>query len=248
MAPDPEDVARVSDADGLTRAASARAFLVHLLTASGAALGLLALVAAVERHWSLMFAWLGLALIVDAMDGTFARKLKVAEVLPRWSGESLDLVVDFVTYSFVPAYAIAVSGLVPDPVALPMGVLIVITSGLYFADRRMKMADNCFRGFPALWNLAAFYVLLLRLDPWINAIAIAALAALSFVPFPFVHPVRVRRLRALNVALVVVWAILAIYAIARDMAPGFWITTALAAIGIYFLAIGLLGRLGADRG
>jgi phosphatidylcholine synthase len=235
-----DDAARPPD--GVARPALARAFLVHLLTASGAAIGLLALVAAVDGNWSLMFVWFGLALIVDGIDGTFARRLKVAERLPRWSGETLDLVVDFVTYSFVPAYAIAMSGLIPDIVALPAGVIIVMTSGLYFADRRMKMSDNYFRGFPALWNIAAFYLLLLRLDPWINAAVVVALAALSFAPFPFVHPFRVRRLRVVNVVLLVAWSALAIIALDRYLVPGLWVSAGLVAIGLTFLGVGLLRR------
>lgn len=238
MPPDPGDAEPHSDA----RSALARAFLVHLLTASGAALGLLALVAAVDGQWSLMFVWLGLALIVDGIDGTFARRLKVAERLPRWSGETLDLVVDFITYSFVPAYAIAMSGLIPDILALPAGAVIVVTSGLYFADRRMKMSGDYFRGFPALWNIAAFYLLLLRLDPWINAAVVAVLAALSFAPFPFIHPVRVRRLRVVNIVLLIAWAVLAIVALDRYLVPGFWVSAALVAIGLYFLGVGLLRR------
>src|SRR5262249_40610919 len=121
-----------------------RSFAVHLLTASGAALGLLALVAAIGGKWSLMFVWLGLAVIVDAIDGPMARHFRIAERLPRWSGETLDLVVDFVTYDFVPAYAIASSGLLPAWVGLAAGVVIVVTSALYFSDRRMKTADNYF--------------------------------------------------------------------------------------------------------
>ena len=61
-----------------------------------------------------MFFCLGLALVVDGVDGPLAREFKVAELLPRWSGETLDLIVDFTTYVFVPAYAIAASGLLPD--------------------------------------------------------------------------------------------------------------------------------------
>ena len=105
-----------------------------------------------------MFVWLGVALIVDGVDGTIARRLKIAEVLPRWSGDVLDLVVDFVTYVFVPAYAIAAGGLLPPPLAIPLGIVIVVTGALYFADREMKTADYYFRGFPALWNVAAFYL------------------------------------------------------------------------------------------
>jgi phosphatidylcholine synthase len=243
MATDPEDRAHAAVAavaGHASRSALVRAFLVHLLTASGAALGLLALVAAVDGRWSVMCAWFGLALIVDGIDGTFARRLKVAERLPRWSGETLDLVVDFVTYSFVPAYAIAASGLLPGSVALPAGVVIVMTSGLYFADRRMKMAGNYFRGFPALWNIAAFYLLLLRLDPWVNAAVVAALAALSFAPFRFIHPLRVRRWRAANVVLLVVWSVLGIVALDHDLAPGPLVSAGLVAIGLYVLGAGLL--------
>ena len=91
----------------------ALAFLVHIFTALGAALGLLALIAAVRDEWAMMFLWLGLALLVDGIDGTFARALHVAERVPRWSGETLDLVIDFITYVFVPAYAIVGSGIMP---------------------------------------------------------------------------------------------------------------------------------------
>ncbi len=89
-----------------------------------------------------MFWCLGAALFVDGIDGTFARKFRVAEVLPRWSGDVLDLVVDFITYVFVPAYAIAASGLLPPVLAIPAALLIVVTSALYFADRDMKTAGQ----------------------------------------------------------------------------------------------------------
>ena len=92
---------------------------IHIFTACGAALALLALILATGGHWAAMFFCLGLALIVDGVDGPLARAFKVAEVLPRWSGETLDLVVDFVTYVFVPAYAIAASGYLPQLLAIP---------------------------------------------------------------------------------------------------------------------------------
>jgi phosphatidylcholine synthase len=222
--------------------AKIRAFGVHILTASGAGFALLALFAAIDQRWTSMFAWLGLALLVDAFDGTLARRYKVAQVLPRWSGDSLDFVVDFVTYVFVPAYAIARSGLLPEHLAIPSALLIVITSTLYFADRRMKTADNYFRGFPVLWNLVAFYLLLLRPGPWICGVLVAALAALTFAPFPFIHPVRVARLRNLNIALMVVWSGLALIALIQDMKPGIWISGLLCAIGLYFLTAGYLRR------
>src|SRR6266702_1553315 len=136
----------------------ARAFAVHVFTAAGAALALAALIYAVRGQWPAMFLCLGIALIVDGVDGSIARWLKVAELLPRWSGEVLDLVVDFVTYVFVPAYAIAAGGVLPPWLGAPGGIVIVMTGAIYFADRQMKTADNYFRGFPTLWNVVALPV------------------------------------------------------------------------------------------
>ncbi len=213
--------------------------LVHVLTASGAALALLALLAAVRGGWPEMFAWLGAALVVDAADGPLARYFRVADRLPRWSGETLDLVVDFLTYVFVPAYAIAASGVLGPPLDVAAGIVIVVTGGLYFADRRMKTHDNYFRGCPALWNCVAFYLLLLRPSSWFWAAAIAALAVLTFVPFPVIHPMRVKRLRPLNLLLLAAWVALGFVALVRDLAPGAWITGGLVAIGLYVLAAGV---------
>ena len=222
--------------------ASIRAFVVHIFTACGAALAFLALILATGGHWAAMFICLGLALIVDAIDGPLARNFKVAEVLPRWSGETLDLIVDFVTYVFVPAYAIAASGFLPPALAIPSGIVVVITGALYFADREMKTRDNYFRGFPAVWNLAAFYLYLLEPPPWAAAGMVITLAALTFVPIRFVHPLRVQHWRVLNIALMAVWAALALLAVMQDLEPGPYVTLPLAAIAAYFLIAGLLRR------
>jgi len=187
----------------------ASAFLVHILTASGAALALLALLAATRGDWAMMFIWLGVALVVDAIDGPIARAIEVADMLPRWSGEVLDLVVDFTTYVFVPAYAIATSQLMPGALSLAAGLVVAVTGTLYFADRNMKTADNFFQGFPAVWNLIVFYLLLLKPGPMTCASVIALFAVLTFVPVRFVHPFRVRRLRTVTTALLALWAVLA---------------------------------------
>ena len=115
---------------------------------TGAALALAALIYAVRGDWPAMFVCLGIALIVDGLDGAFARRLRVAELLPRWSGDVLDLVVDFTTYVFVPAYAIATGGLLPELLALPAGFLIVVTGALYFADQRDEDRGQLFSRLP----------------------------------------------------------------------------------------------------
>ncbi len=217
-----------------------RAFAIHVLTASGVAFGLLALILATGGHWAAMFFVLGMALLVDGIDGPLARLFNVKETLPRWSGDVLDVVVDFVTYVFVPAYAIAASGLLPEATAIPAGVIVCITGALYFADRNMKTDDNYFRGFPAVWNLAAFYLYLLQPPPWIAAAGVGVLAALTFVPLRFLHPLRVRRLRLLNVVLLVAWAMLAFIAVVTNLQPGPVVTIPLSAIAVYFFLAGLL--------
>jgi phosphatidylcholine synthase len=226
------------------RFAEVRAFAVHVFTALGAALGLLALIFATGGHWAAMFFTLGLALLVDGIDGPLARRFKVQELLPRWSGEGLDFVVDFITYVFVPAYAIAASGYLPQTLAIPLAALIVVTGALYFADGNMKTEDNYFRGFPAVWNLVAFYIFVLAPHPWAGAAAIVALAVLTFVPVRFVHPLRVRQGRIINIVLMVVWAAFAFIAVATDLEPGSYVTAGLSVIALYFLVAGLLRRAG----
>ncbi len=213
----------------------AAAFSVHIFTAMGAGVALLAMLEAVREHWASMFGWLGVALVIDAIDGPIARKLDVKRLQPDWSGDVLDLVVDFVTYVFVPAYAITASGLLLPLAAPLLGIGIVVTSALYFGDRRMKAADNHFRGFPALWNAAAFYLFLLQFRPWISSLAIAILIVLTFVPVHVLHPIRVVRLRWLTLLLLAAWAVLAIYTLARDFDVGAPVVAGLCAIAAYMV-------------
>src|ERR1700742_178049 len=202
------DQSSQQDSASTSRAARAAAFSVHIFTAMGAGIALIALLEAVREHWAAMFAWLGAALIVDAIDGPIARRLDVVRLQPDWSGEVLDLVVDFVTYVFVPAYAITASGLLLPLAAPVLGVGIAVSGALYFADRRMKSDDNHFRGFPGLWNMAAFYLFLLHWPPGASSLAVAVLIALTFMPFNVVHPVRVARLRWLTLTLIGVATVL----------------------------------------
>jgi phosphatidylcholine synthase len=217
-----------------------RAFTVHIFTATGAALALLAMILATGGHWAAMFLCLGLALVVDGADGPLARAFDVQKLLPRWSGDTLDLVVDFTTYVFVPAYAISASGLLPQWLAIPAGIVVVISGALYFSDRKMKTKDNYFHGFPAVWNLTAFYLYLLEPPEWVAAIAVVVLAALSFAPIKFLHPLRVQHWRLFNIVLLALWAVLAFVAVVEDLSPGIYITLPLSLIAIYFFAVGLL--------
>ena len=214
----------------------AAAFSVHIFTAMGAGIALLALLEAVREHWASMFAWLGRG--ADHRCASTARwrdKLDVMRLQPNWSGEVLDLVVDFVTYVFVPAYAITASRLLLPLAAPILGLGIVVSSALYFADRRMKADDNHFRGFPALWNAAAFYLFLLHPPPALASLVVAVLIALTFVPFHVLHPIRVVRLRWLTLWLLGAWALLALYTLACDFEVGAPVIAGLCAIAVYIV-------------
>jgi phosphatidylcholine synthase len=219
-----------------------RAFLVHVLTASGAGLAFIALIFATSDYWEPMFLTLGLALIVDGLDGPLARKFDVAQRLPRWSGDILDLVVDFLTYVFVPAYAMGASGLIPGWLGLASGLIVCITGALYFADKEMKTRDNYFKGFPAVWNVVAFYIFLVQPPAWASFLAVISLAALTFAPVKFVHPLRVAEFRALNIVLMGAWAVLALWVLVDSFEQPAAVTWALALMAVYFLAAGLLRK------
>jgi len=221
----------------------AAAFSVHIFTALGAGVALIAMLEAVREHWTNMFGWLGVALVIDAIDGPIARRLDVVRLQPNWSGDILDLVVDFLTYVFVPAYAITASGLLLPLAAPILGIGIVVSSALYFADRRMKAADNHFSGFPALWNAAAFYLFLLHPPPVLSTLAVAILIVLTFVPIHVVHPFRVVRLRWLTLWLLAAWAVLAMITLVYDFNVGLPIIFGLCAIGAYVLGSNAAIRL-----
>lgn len=221
-----------------SRISFARAFAVHIFTALGGACALMALLAATNRDFTVMFAWLGVALFIDGIDGTFARRLDVKRAAPRWSGDALDLVVDFTTYVLVPAYALVVGGLLPQPLAIPLAAAVVVSSALYFADREMKTDDHHFKGFPALWNGVVFHLFLLKLAPVAAAIVVVVLIVLTFAPIKFVHPMRVVRLQVLTLAVVVAWSALSLYALFQNLDPPVPVAWLATACGLYLLGIG----------
>ena len=168
------------------------AWMVHALTASGAVLAFLALLATDRGDWRAAVLWLIVALIVDGIDGPLARLVDVKRRVPRVSGSTLDLLVDYLTYVLLPAMLIDREGLVPAGFNLIAVALILVSSLYHFARTDSKSADNYFVGFPAVWNVVVFYLLVLRPAPIVGAIVVSLLAVLTFAPVYFVHPVRVR--------------------------------------------------------
>ena len=184
---------------------AAFAWLVHTFTASGAVLALLALLAIEQQRWALALLWLAIAGIVDGVDGSLARWARVKQQAPRIDGDTLDLVIDYLTYVFVPTLFIWHAGLVPPALAPWMCAAILVSSLYAFARTDMKTDDGYFRGFPALWNLVAFYLFVLQLSPAIGAAVIALLVTMTFAPIHFAHPFRVRDYGVWLPVLALVW-------------------------------------------
>jgi len=216
----------------------ARAFCVHLLTASGSFLAFLSLVAASEKQWTVMFLWLGLALFVDGIDGPIARKLDVKHVLPSWSGELLDNVIDYVTYVLIPAFALYQSGFMGEGLSFLSGAIIVISSAIYYADTGMKTKENFFKGFPVVWNMVVFALFVINPGETISFCIVVFSAILSFLPIYFVHPVRVVRLRPLNLGVFLLWCSLGIVALGFDLNAPLWLKMALVGASFYIYFIG----------
>ncbi len=208
------------------------AWSVHAFTTSGIVLGFLALVSVLKNDAVAAFMWLGLALFVDGVDGTLARRARVSEYTPNFDGASLDLVIDFFTYVAVPALMIYWFNMVPAPFlfsastwSLICAALIMAVSCYTFANVGMKSFDYYFVGFPAIWNVVVLYFYLFNTGWLVNLITILALSVLTFVPIKFVHPLRVTLWRNITIPMTVLWAALTLSLVISGRNPDYsdWI-------------------------
>lgn len=178
---------------------------VHAFTASGVVAGLLAIAALITGDFRMVLLWLGAALLIDGFDGPMARKVKVTLYAPRFDGAVLDLVIDYLTYTVIPALMVYRFGLVPTGWAIPAAAYIMTTSLYCFGNRDMKTKDNYFSGFPATWNIVVLFFFIFWSPAWLNLLVIIALGILTFVPIKFIHPFRVKEYRPLTIAMTGIW-------------------------------------------
>jgi phosphatidylcholine synthase len=222
-------------------------YAVHLLTASGAALAVLAAIAVAGLDWRTAFIWLGLALIVDGIDGPIARRLRVRERLPDWDGGTLDFVIDYTTYVFVPAIILALGCGLSGFAAALAATMVAVSGAIYFADTRMKQDDNSFRGFPAGWNMIVFVLFVLAPHPAVVMAVTVALAALTFLPVRFIHPVRVERWRPLTLTVAALWFIVATWIVAANFDVSPVLQGVLLAASLYMFGVGAVQQIFQSR-
>ena len=219
--------------------AATKALSVHLLTATGAIFAMLALLEATQARWDMMFLWLVVAFVVDGIDGPLARKYEVTVYAPRFDGALLDLIIDYLTYVFIPAYALYASGLMVGWTGWAVLIVITFASALYFCDTRMKTKDNSFSGFPGCWNMAVLVIFAVEPNYWVTFAVVCLLAAAMFVPLKFVHPVRTARWRGITLPVALAWTGLAGIAAWGNFESPDWVNAALMATTAYLLLAGI---------
>jgi phosphatidylcholine synthase len=216
------------------------AFGVHAFTALGAIFGFQALIEAAAHRWEAAFSWLGLALIVDGVDGPVARWARVNDRLPRFSGERLDLIIDYLTYVVVPVFIIYEAGLVPAAFAPMAAALILLTSLVHFIDRQSKTEDGFFVGFPAVWNIVALYLLIFPVPPALSFAVLMLLALLTFLPLKWIHPVRVVRFRMATFIVMAAWTVATVVALSDGFPASLAVQILIALSTLYLIGIGLI--------
>lgn len=221
----------------------ARAFSVHIFTASGAALALMAMLAAGRGDWPMMFLWLLFALLVDGVDGPLARVAHIKQHAPQWDGDLLDLIIDYLTYVIIPAYAMVEAALIDPGWSLAAGLMICVTGAVYFADTRMKTEDKSFSGFPGCWNMVIFVLFAVDIGSWGAMLLMIAIALAQFFPLKFIHPVRTRRWRRVSLPVMVAWGLFAAWEAWASFEAPLIATAGLLAASLYLLFAGIAQQL-----
>ena len=208
---------------------------------------MLAMLAAVEEKWSLMFLWLVVAFAVDGIDGPLARKYDVKTNAAEFDGVLLDLIIDYLTYVFIPAFALFKSGLMAGWTGWFAIIVITFASALYFADTRMKTKDNSFSGFPGCWNMLVIVIFAIEPNFWVSLALVSALAAAMFLPLRFIHPVRTKRWRWISLPMILGWTIFAGWAAWVDFHPQSWAHWGLVVTSVYLALVGIVQQIIPER-
>ena len=219
------------------------ALFVHLFTASGAVFAMLSMLAAANHQWSLMFLWLVVAFAVDGIDGPLARRFDVKTYAPRFDGVLLDLIIDYLTYVFIPAFALFQSGLLPGWTGWVTIIIITFASAMYFCDGNMKTKDNSFHGFPGCWNMVVLVMFAIQPNFWIILALVSTLALAMFLPLKFVHPVRTERWRFASLPITLLWIAFAGWSAWVDFSANPIILWGLTLTSLYLISAGLLQQI-----
>ena len=215
-----------------------RAWAVHIFTMLSVPLSMLALVAFVHDQIKMVWLWLAIAMMVDAVDGTFARRARVSEVVPWFDGMILDDIVDYITWTFIPA--LVMYEYLPwgnDALSLIAAIIAASSSMWCYCNKGMKSKDYFFVGFPAAWNIVALYLWLLHTPAWFNWIILVIFVALTVLPVTFLHPFRVRKAMVPNIAAALGWVGIAAALVMLYPAYPLWLVVLWFVPGLWFVGV-----------
>jgi len=184
---------------------------VHLLTGFGIVAGFFALIAVMNNNQKEAFLWLGLAFLLDSIDGTLARKFNVKKNLPNIDGKMLDSIIDFFNYVIIPSIMIYWFRYVPDQFILLIPAILIFISIFSYVNLNILTNDNYYNGFPAIWNVIVLYFYIFGTSQNINLIFLILLILLKFSPLKCIHPLRVKKFKSLSIFFAFIWFIMSIF-------------------------------------
>lgn len=211
---------------------------VNVLTAAGVGLSSVAVLRAFEGRYREAWLWMGAALLIDLVDGPTVRAFGLKEYLPGFDGERLDEYTDLAAFVVAPVCFAWAAGVLPvTPSGMAAGVWVCTVSSLQFA-RRYNKTDEAFWGWPAYWNVLIFYGWGLSLSPGLMVTLCWLLGFASFLPVPFVHPVRFSPLRALTLLGGALWVGAMVLYLLVPETPR-WVLGASLVYPVYYLGLSL---------
>tara|TARA_B100001057_G_scaffold438510_1_gene471060 strand:- start:1205 stop:1951 length:747 start_codon:yes stop_codon:yes gene_type:complete len=222
--------------------------LVHLLTGFGIIAGYFALIAVMNNNQKEAFLWLGLAFLIDSIDGTLARKFNVKKNLPNIDGKMLDSIIDFFNYVIIPSIMIYWFRYVPDQFAVLIPAILILISIYSYVNLNILTNDNYYNGFPAIWNVVVLYFYIFGTSQYINSIFLMLLILLKFSPLKCIHPLRVKNLKKLSIFFTIIWFITTVFLLMLkdlNMNPFYEIIFIFlwVASNIYFISLSLIETL-----
>ncbi len=179
--------------------------LIHLSTGFGIIAGFLSLIAVLNNNQKEAFIWLGIAFLIDSVDGTLARKFDVKKNLPHIDGKTLDSIIDFFNYVIVPSVMIYWFEYVPDQFIVLIPLILIFISIYSYVNLNILTSDNYYNGFPAIWNVVVLYFYIFGTNQVINLSILILFILLKFSPIKCIHPLRVKKLRPLSIFFTITW-------------------------------------------
>ena len=191
--------------DGFFKQEKFLGILVHLLTGFGIIAGFFALIAVINNNQKEAFLWLGLAFLIDSVDGTLARKFNVKKNFPNIDGKMLDSIIDFFNYVIIPSVMIYWFKYVPDQFLIIIPSILIFISIYSYVNLNILTNDNYYNGFPAIWNVVVLYFYIFGSSQIVNFAILTLLILLKFSPLKCIHPLRVNKLKYLSIFFTILW-------------------------------------------